>query len=243
MRAAHAWSQVSVPRRLRRPGAGVSWALGYRDGGKLPLDQHLACINAIARVIDIPLSVDIEGGYSDQPSKVGDTVARFLDIGVVGINIEDGTTPPDLLCEKISQARRAADRFGIALYINARTDVYSRALVPAELRVEETLARAKRYREAGANGRFVLGLTDIAQVRAIADGTDLLINLAAWPGLLPAPELAALGVRRVSAGSSIPQSMWTHTSAMVTQFFADGRSEPMFENAAPYGEVNARFPG
>jgi len=221
--------------------AGVAWSLGYRDGDVLPLEQHLASIAAIARVIRVPLSVDIEGRYTGEADELEVTIARFIDAGAVGINIQDGAAPPDLLCEKIERARNAAERLGVKLYINARTDVYARGLAPAGARVEETLARAQRYSDAGADGLFVLGVVDPNEILDIAGGTDLLLNVIAWPGLPPAAELAALGVRRVSVGSWIPQSLWAHTSALVTNFLADGRSEPLFDGAAPYTEVNSHF--
>jgi 2-methylisocitrate lyase-like PEP mutase family enzyme len=222
--------------------AGVAWSLGYRDGDRLPLAPHLASIAAIARVIKVPLSVDIESGYPDEEGSLESRVARFIDAGAVGINIQDGADSPQILCEKITQVRNVAERMGIKLYINARTDVYARSLVPAARRVSETLSRAKSYHEAGADGLFVLGVTDPEQIREIAGQTDLLLNVIAWPGLLPAEQLAALGVRRVSVGSWIPQSLWTHTARLAAGFLADGSSEPLFGDAAPYSHINGRFP-
>lgn len=222
--------------------AGVAWSLGYRDGNALPVAEYLARTAAIARVVALPLSVDIEGGYTNEPEALRETVARFIEQGAVGINIEDGSGAPDLLCRKIEAARSAAERCGVALYINVRTDVYSRKLAPQDQRVEEVLARARRYRDAGADGLFVLGLTDAAEIARVVAGTELLLNLAAWPGLAPAADLAALGVRRVSAGSLIPQSLWTHAAALASGFLADGRSEPLLQHAAPYADINACFP-
>jgi 2-methylisocitrate lyase-like PEP mutase family enzyme len=170
------------------------------------------------------------------------TVARFIDAGAVGINIQDGAGSPDLLCQKIGQVRQAACRCGVDLYVNVRTDVYARGLVPATARVIETLARANRYRDAGADGLFVLGVVDRDEIGQIAAGTPLLLNVIAWPGLPPVDELGALGVRRVSAGSWLPQQLWARTSALVTDFLASGRSEPLLDGAAPYGQVNAQFP-
>lgn len=222
--------------------AGVAWSLGYRDGDKLPLAPHLATIAAIARVIKVPLSVDIEGGYATQENSIESVVARFIDVGAVGINIQDGADSPQALCEKISRARSVAERMGIRLYINARTDVYARNLVPAAMQVNETLARAKLYREAGADGLFVLGVTDPEAIRDIADNTDLLLNVIAWPGLLPADQLTELGVRRVSVGSWIPQTLWANTAKLAAEFLADGNSEPLFTEAAPYACINGGFP-
>ncbi|MFK0275091.1 isocitrate lyase/phosphoenolpyruvate mutase family protein [Ensifer sp. NPDC090286] len=221
--------------------AGVAWSLGYRDGDALPLDRHLASVAAIARVISVPLSVDIEAGYADDEAEIARTTARFIEAGAVGINIQDGAGTPDLLCRKIEQARETAERLGIRLYINARTDVYARALAAASDRVKEVLARARQYRDAGADGLFVLGVTDRTEIREIAKGTELLLNVIAWPGLPAATELSELGVSRISVGSWIPQTLWLQTSTLVTNFLADGRSEALFEHATPYPEINAHF--
>ncbi|MGF6253278.1 isocitrate lyase/PEP mutase family protein [Ensifer sp. LBL] len=201
----------------------------------------MASVAAIARVISVPLSVDIEAGYTDDEAEIAGTTARFIEAGAVGINIQDGAGTPDLLCRKIEQARETAERLGIRLYINARTDVYARALAAASDRVKEVLARGRQYRDAGADGLFVLGVTDRTEIREIAKGTELLLNVIAWPGLPAATELSELGVSRISVGSWIPQTLWLQTSTLVTNFLADGRSEALFEHAAPYPEINAYF--
>ncbi|UGQ45737.1 isocitrate lyase/PEP mutase family protein [Massilia endophytica] len=221
--------------------AGVAWSLGYRDGDVLPLQEHLAAVRRIRRVVDIPLSVDIEGGYADDAATVGDNVARFMEAGAVGINIQDGSGEPAALCRKIEAARKAAESAALPLYINVRTDVYARKLAPPGEYVAEVLRRARDYREAGADGIFALGASEPEEIRAIAGGTPLLLNVVAWPGLAPAAQLAALGVRRISAGSWLPQTMWAHTSVMARAFLADGRSEPLLAHAASYAEVNASF--
>ena len=132
--------------------AGVAWSHGYADGNHLPVSVLVTTVEEIARVIRVPLSVDMEGGYSDHAEVVGENIARVIGAGAVGINLEDGTGSPDLLCAKIDAARRAGDRLGVDLFVNARTDTYLRGTFPPERRVAETLARAERYRAAGASG-------------------------------------------------------------------------------------------
>ena len=93
-----------------------------------------------------------------------------------------------------------ADTVGVKLYINARTDVYLNEIGEPESRVEETIARAARYRVAGADGLFVPGLTEASAIKAVADEINIPLNVMALPGLPPAKELTNLGVRRLSAG-------------------------------------------
>jgi 2-methylisocitrate lyase-like PEP mutase family enzyme len=219
--------------------AGVAWSHGYPDGDALPLRLLLATVADIARVIRIPLTVDMEGGYGDTPAAVGEAVGAVIDAGGVGINIEDGSSPPDLLCAKIAQAKQAGMRRGVDLFINARIDVYLYELAPEPARVEETLARAKRYRDAGASGIFVPGVVDPGEIRTIAAAVGLPLNVLAWPGLPPAAELAHLGVRLLSAGSGITEAVWGRAATLARAFLEDGRSDPLAEGAMSFGEINA----
>src|ERR1700730_9807012 len=108
--------------------AGLAWAAGYADGGDLPPEVLLGAVRAIARVIRVPLTVDIEGGYSDRPEAVAGLVTAIVNAGAVGINIEDGADSPEFLSDKMVAVRRCAAGFAAKLFINVRTDVYLRAL-------------------------------------------------------------------------------------------------------------------
>jgi 2-methylisocitrate lyase-like PEP mutase family enzyme len=159
--------------------------------------------------------------------------------GAVGINIEDGAGEPGLLCAKIEQAKRAGVRLGVDLFVNARTDVYLRGLAPKDRRVAETLARAERYRAAGADGIFVPGLADGREIQAVASGARLPLNVMAWPGLPLASELEALGVRRLSAGSGIAQVVFGKVASLAAAFLREGASDPLADSAMPYADLNA----
>jgi 2-methylisocitrate lyase-like PEP mutase family enzyme len=222
--------------------AGLAWAQGYPDGDALPIGRLANVVESIARVIRVPLSVDMEGGYSDDLSEVEDAVARVAAAGAVGVNLEDGATPVGHFLKKIEAARRGADRAGVRLYINARTDVYLRALVPEAEAVAETLSRARRFRDAGADGLFVPKVVDEAAIREIATGAGLPLNVLAWPGLAPAADLAGFGVRRVSAGSSIAAAALGRARDLTRAFLAEGTSEVMYDGTMPYDEINALFP-
>jgi 2-methylisocitrate lyase-like PEP mutase family enzyme len=221
--------------------AGIDWSLGYPDGNLLPIAQLADMTAAIARLIRIPLSVDFEAGYSDDPAAVGENIKLILDAGAVGINIEDGSDAPSLLAAKIERIKAVAAAKGIDLFVNARTDVYLRGLVPEEKRVEESLARAKIYQAAGADGLFVPGLIAPDGIKAMVSGTDLPVNLLAWPALAPAAELAALGVKRVSAGSGIAQRVWAEAERLARDFLRDGSSQPLASGGLDYGKLQQLF--
>jgi 2-methylisocitrate lyase-like PEP mutase family enzyme len=245
---ANAWDAGSArliesvgARAIATTSAGVAWAHGYPDGDALPTELVIATTAAIARVVRVPLTVDIEGGYSDDPAAIGALIGALIDAGAVGVNLEDGGGTPEALGAKIAEARRVADQRGVALYINARTDVYLRGLVPEADRVGETLARASRYREAGASGIFVPKLTDPGEIRAVAQAVELPLNVLAWPGLPPARELAALGVSRLSVGSGIAQAVLGRAAALATEFLREGHREPAPDGALTHRELNALF--
>lgn len=226
------------PKALATSSAAVAWALGYGDGDKLPVERLAACVENITRRLSLPLTVDIEGGYSDDPQAVGATVARIIDAGAVGINIEDGRAAPDLLCRKIEQARRAAERAGVALFINARCDVYLKGLVPPAQRVTESLARAALYREAGADGLFAAGAREAGEIAALVAGTPLPVNILALAGVPAAAELQRLGVRRVSAGSGIAESVYARMAQLGAGFLRDGDGQALSEQALAYAALN-----
>lgn len=226
--------------------AGLAWSRGYPDGNLLPTAALVSAVADIARVIEVPLTADIEAGYSDDPAKVESLVAQIVDAGAVGINIEDGTSDPALHCAKIEAARRAASRAGVDLYINARTDVFLRKLVPAERGADEVLARAARYRAAGASGIFVPGLIDSAIIKTIVGGVaPLPMNVMASPGLPTVQELKALGVRRLSAGANIARAVLVRTRQLAEGFLTEGASNAdLFPpSEVNYMTMNALFAG
>lgn len=223
--------------------AGVAWTHGYPDGDALPVRLLVSTASTIARAIRVPLSVDIEGGYSDDPASVEETVAKLVEVGVVGINMEDGGKGPDLLCLKIERAKRAGNHFGVDLYVNARTDVYLAGLAPKGKQVAEVLSRAALYRDAGASGLFAPGIKEPDDIRAVAAGAGLPLNVMAWPGLPTAPELQQLGARRLSAGSAITQALWGRAAMLAEGFLKTGKSDPLSEGEMGYGAINGLFKG
>src|SRR6266404_9635317 len=140
--------------------AGVAWALGYPDGDTLPPKMLADLAANITDVIRIPLSVDFEAAYTKNPAKVAENLKPIIDAGAVGINIEDGEGTPELFAKKIEKARNTAESAGVKVFINARTDVYLAEIGSPERRAGETIARAARYRDAGADGIFVPGLSE-----------------------------------------------------------------------------------
>ncbi|HXC55729.1 MAG TPA: isocitrate lyase/phosphoenolpyruvate mutase family protein [Rhizomicrobium sp.] len=218
--------------------AAVAWAHGYADGQFLPFETLLATVGEIVKTVSLPVSADIEAAYAHDAATAARTVARIVDAGAVGINIEDGNDAPDLLARKIENLKAAARRAGVDLWVNARVDTYLRRLVPAEQAYDETVRRATLYREAGANSIFAPALVDLAQLTRLVQDVVLPLNCLGWPGLPDGAALEKIGVRRLSAGSGIGKVMLSHTLGMAKAFLAEGRSEPFGEGPLSNPDIN-----
>ncbi|EPX55847.1 putative carboxyvinyl-carboxyphosphonate phosphorylmutase [Cystobacter fuscus DSM 2262] len=218
--------------------AGVAWAWGYKDGHALPLERLLQTASAIIRAIEVPLTLDMERGFGNTPEEVAAAVTSVARLGVAGLNIEDADLPPEHLVARIKAIRAALKREGLDIFINARTDVYLRGLAPEGQRAAECIRRAGLYEEAGADGIFPAGMTDMGDIAAMVKGTRLPVNIMARPTLAPAAELEKLGVRRITAGSAISEAMYAHAARLAGGFLKDGLSAPVTAESMPYPQVN-----
>jgi 2-methylisocitrate lyase-like PEP mutase family enzyme len=180
--------------------AALANAAGHPDGEALPRADLVQIVRRIAALVAVPLTVDVEEGYGATPAEAAETVALVAGAGAAGVNVEDGAGPSSRLADKIRAIR---GRLGQAVFINARTDVYLKALVPAADALAETLARIRLYREAGADGAFVPALADLDAMGTIAGRSGLPLNVMVVPGFPAVPALAAAGVARVSVGGSL----------------------------------------
>lgn len=223
--------------------AGVAWALGYRDGRSLPVEEAIGVASRIVRVVKVPVTVDIENGYSDDPQAVAGLVKRLADVGVVGINIEDGTDNPKLLTDKIEAIRKALSAAGTDVFVNVRTDVYLEGLAKPSRLVEETLKRGKLYVEAGADGLFVPGLHKADDIKAVVSDVPVPLNIMAWPGLADASALGKLGVRRLSAGPGVAQAAWTAAQDAANQFLETGNSDALYAASKEAPSLQRLLPG
>lgn len=187
-----------------------SWAVaaahGYEDGESIPLSFVEQVISRIACAVEVPVTVDVEGGYSDDPHTCAENIARLVDHGVVGINFEDrivsgpGLHRIEAQCERIAAILSMADARDIPLFINARTDLFLGTGIAPEDGLDEARERALAYAKAGASGFFVPGLVDLHAIAALCNTIDLPLNVMMMPGLPDMRALSDAGVARISYG-------------------------------------------
>jgi 2-methylisocitrate lyase-like PEP mutase family enzyme len=208
---------------------GVAAAAGSPDGGRASKEATRALVRRLA---DLPVyvSADIEDGYSDDPAEVA---AYAESLGIDGVNIEDSSDE-----QLIDPARHAAKVAAIkerapGLFVNARVDTY---WLGRHANVADTLERARAYAAAGADGIFVPGATEPADLTALAEGVGLPVNVLAHPALT-VEELGDLGIRRVSTGS-LPYRAALDAAVHVATSLRDGRTPP---TATPYPEMQQRL--
>ncbi|ELS57504.1 isocitrate lyase/PEP mutase family protein [Streptomyces viridochromogenes] len=193
----NAWDHASARalagqgfRAIGTTSLGVAAAAGLPDGTPAGRDETLRLALALGSEPYL-LSVDAEDGYSEDPDEVGEFARQLAAVGAVGVNLEDRLGAPALHAAKIAAVKSAAPD----LFVNARTDTYWLG------DGEGTMARLDAYRQAGADGVFVPGLTDRAAIAALVRQLDVPLNILYTPAGPTVPDLAGLGVRRVSLGS------------------------------------------
>lgn len=186
----------------------VAAAHGYGDGQELPLDMALANLKRIIATVDLPVTIDLEGGYGDSSNELQESVTRVIEAGAVGINFEDqivggtGLYSMEGQRARIEAIREAAEQALIPLFINARTDIFLKADHAShnEEHLEEAISRAAVYAEAGATGFFAPGLRNAKFIERLCKASKLPVNILVMPDVPSAKQLADLGVARISYG-------------------------------------------
>lgn len=217
--------EAAGAKAIATSSAAVAWSHGYPDGQFLSFDRLLETLAEIVRAVRVPVSADIEAGYGSSPADIGATIARILDTGVVGVNMEDGVEAPEILCAKIGRAHEVAEKAGIKLWINARVDVYLRHLTPAPAAFEETARRAALYRDAGANSIFAPAMVDRDEIGRMVKRVGIPLNILSWQGAPNAAVLHELGVKRLSAGGWLGRAALNRAYTDAMSFLRTGAVE------------------
>ena len=221
--------------------AGIAWSLGVPDGGAINRDTMLEHIGKIVAAVNVPVTADLEAGYGETADDVGDTVARAVAIGAVGANLEDavngGLFEINEATDRVAAARAAAPRDTFVL--NARTDTYFAGGTDDVF--AETVERATRYLAAGADCVFVPGVVEASEIaRLVAEIPGPLNIVAGLASSISAPELFALGVKRVSLGGSLARAMLSELERAGRELIEAG-TLGFLDGAMSYAEAQQRF--
>lgn len=238
--SARVLDQVGFP-AIATTSAGIAWSLGIPDGGALDRDTMLEHVARIVDAVDVPVSADLEAGYGDTAEQVGATVADAAALGAVGANIEDavdgGLFDIDEATERIAAARAAAPNG--AFVLNARTDTYFAKT--SDDPFAETVERAERYLDAGADCIFVPGVVEADTIRRLAEAIPGPLNIVAGlANAIDAPTLFSLGVKRASLGGSIARAMFTGLERAGRELLEAGTLS-FLEGAIGYADLQQRF--
>lgn len=184
----------------------VAGAQGFADGEQLPLELAIANLRRIVAAVELPVTLDFEGGYARDPGRLAKNAAAVAEAGAIGCNFEDGAIgaggliPADEQCARIAAIRSAV---GDGFFINARTDCFLRhAPRDHEALLEDALARGRAYGDAGADGIFYPGLIDESLIARACAETPRPVNILVWTGTPPPRRMAELGVARISYGGA-----------------------------------------
>lgn len=191
-------------RALATTSGGFAATLGRPDGS-VTRDEALAHATSIVDATDLPVSADLENGFADKPAGVAETVRLAVETGLAGGSVEDYTRQADRpiydlgsAAERIKAAAEAAHNGSIHLVLTARAENHLRGR--PDLR--DTIRRLQAYQEAGADVLYAPGLSDLDEIAQVVTSVDRPVNVLAGPGVPTVPELAAIGVSRVSVGGA-----------------------------------------
>jgi 2-methylisocitrate lyase-like PEP mutase family enzyme len=221
--------------------AGIAWSRGVPDGGALDREAMLEDIARIVAAVGVPVTADLEAGYGDTPDDVGRTVARAVELGAVGGNLEDagkgGLFGVDEAVDRLAAARAAAPRGTFVL--NARTDTYFVGTTGDVF--TETVQRAVRYLAAGADCVFVPGVVEKDTIRRLAAAIPGPLNVVAGlTNRIDAPTLFSLGVKRVSLGGSLARAALSMVERAGRELFNSG-TLGFLDGAVAYADLQRRF--
>ncbi|MDX6591361.1 MAG: hypothetical protein QOJ13_557 [Gaiellales bacterium] len=208
---------------LATTSSGFAWSLGKEDQS-VTLDELLSHVGALAASVDVPLSVDSERCYGDDPAGVAETVSLLAEAGAAGCSIEDYDPVTGriddigLATERVAAAADAAHRGDLVLTARAESHLYGGT------DLEDTIARLQSYRAAGADVVYAPGLAGADQIAAVVDAVDAPVNVLALPAGPSVGDLGELGVRRVSTGGALASAAYGAMVAGARELLSAGSS-------------------
>jgi len=225
--------------------AGFAFSRGLPDGD-VSRDAVLSHIAEIVASVDLPVNADFESGYARDPEGVAQSVRLCVETGVAGLSIEDATGDSakplydvTAAVERIKATRAAIDASGADVLLVGRAECF---LVGHADPLKESIRRLQAYAEAGADVLYAPGVKERADIQAIVSAVSpkpVNVLMSANTGL-KVSDLAAMGVRRISVGSSLARAAWGGFIRAAKAIAEEG-SFAGFEGAAPFADLNGFF--
>jgi 2-methylisocitrate lyase-like PEP mutase family enzyme len=234
---------------LATTSSGFAFSQGLPDSAwAVPVEAVLRHVAEIVNAGDLPVNADFEGGYAHEPEGVAANVRLCVDTGVSGLSIEDATGDPShplyelpRATDRIRAAHAAIEESGTGVLLTARAECYLTGHPEA---LKESIRRLQAYAEAGADVLYAPGPQSREDIRALVEGVrpkPINVLMSSNTGL-KLNDLAELGVRRVSVGSSLARAAWTGFLRAAKAMAEEG-SFAGFEGLVPYRELNDFFRG
>lgn len=231
---------------------GIAAALGYPDCEIIQLSEMLDVVSAIVKSVTVPVTVDIEAGYGNTTEEVVESVRKFIETGIVGINIEDSLNlSPNLIdesemCERITAIRKLSESLGFHLVINARTDSFYTGTGTIQEKMKASIRRGNLYKEAGADCIFVQPVSDKESIKTLVKEIHSPINILANPsigsGFPPSVrELEDMGVARLSLGSSLMKATLALMKKVADELSSHGTYKILSETMSPGEETTLAY--
>ncbi len=211
---------------LATTSAGFAWALGRLDG-RVARDELVQHVGQVAAATELPLNVDSERCFPDDSGGVAGTVRLLGEAGAAGCSIEDWNPVAGriedvgLAVERVAEAAEAAHAFDPPMVLTGRAENHLRGVDD----LADTIARLVAYRDAGADCLYAPWLLTIERVSAVVEAVQAPVNVLAVPAGPPVPELARVGVRRVSTGSLLASAAYGALLVGARELLSDGTSE------------------
>ncbi|MEO5616199.1 MAG: isocitrate lyase/phosphoenolpyruvate mutase family protein [Candidatus Eisenbacteria bacterium] len=235
-------AQLGFP-ALATTSSGFAWSSGRADNG-MSLEETLGHLRSIAQGVEVPLNADFEGGFAVEPAAVGANVAAATATGIAGISIEDSTGDASaplfdlaLSVERIQAARRAIDDSGTGILLTGRSEGF----IVGRPNLSETIGRLTAYAGAGADCLYAPGIRTRADIEAVVRAVaPRPVNVLVGSDFATVPELADLGVRRISVGGALARAAWAGFLEAAREIAGQGTFTRL-GRAVPFTEINGAF--
>lgn len=214
--------------------ASIAWSNGYKDAEEIPFYIMLSAIKSIVTATQLPVTADIESGYAGSLPALKERIQMLLDAGIAGINIEDFDHQNKKFfsieeqCERLQLIKTVACESGVPLFINARSDVFTKTNEVNDKKLEMFLQRGNAYLQSGADCIFAIGVKEKEALQKIVEELNCPVNVLFFPGVPDLSTLQQIGIRRISFG---PNMLKLAVAAMkdFMQQLKDGRDTELIE--------------